>query len=293
MKRPPSNLLRTLGLTVALFSGAAITHAQQASRPFSGALTSPVAATQQSDSQEEPFIKPSRPGATNPADIQRAGVLQLEYGYDALFRSDAFRSQHTAPLALRLAAQKRLLVELDLDTVISEVVRDARERQTGVGDTRVGVQVVGLKDTETHPALAFAYYVKLPSASEDRGLGTGRTDHRAVALVSRQVGETDVDLNVAYLNVAGDDSHRRASGGQGAFAVSREFKNNLGYVSELSGQSVDDQQPRGVYALGALTYGISQRVRVDAGMRFGLNPSAARVGVVAGMTVGLGDVFGR
>ncbi len=220
-------------------------------------------------------------------------MLQLEYGYDGLFHSDEFCSQQTAPLALRFAAHRRLLLELDLDTVISEVDRGPGERETGVGDTRLGFQVVALEDTQAHPAMAFAYYVKLPSASADRGLGTGRTDHRVVALLSRKAGETDLDFNVAYLNVGREDSRRRASGGQAAFSVSREFGNDLGYVAELSGQSVDDQQPRGVYALGALTYRASQRVRFDAGMRFGLNPAAPRVGVFAGVSAGLGNLFKR
>lgn len=264
-------------------------HAQEISS--SSARTPPsIPARTNSQQQEEESIEPSRPGVANPAEIQSVGVLQLEYGYDGLFHSDEFRSQQTTPLALRFAAHRRLLLELDLDTVISEVDRETEERETGIGDTRLGFQVVVLEDTEEHPALAFAYYVKLPSASEERGLGTGRTDHRVVALLSKKVGETDLDFNVTYLNVGREDS-RRASGGQAAFSVSREFGNDLGYVAELYGQSVDDQQPRGIYALGALTYRTSQRVRFDAGMRFGLNPAAPRVGAFAGVTVSLGNFF--
>ena len=45
-------------------------------------------------------------------------------------------------------------------------------------------------------------------------------------------------------------------------------------------------QPRGIYALGALTYKVNRRLRLDGGMRFGLNPEAPRVGVFAGFTVG-------
>lgn len=58
-------------------------------------------------------------------------------------------------------------------------------------------------------------------------------------------GETDMDLNVAYLNVGREDSRRRASEGQAALAFSREFENNFGFEGEVSGQSLDDVQPRG------------------------------------------------
>jgi hypothetical protein len=259
--------------------------AQQA-RPFSGSLLSPQPTPTPTPQEEEEFIKPARPTVATSAEIQKAGVLQVEFGYDSDFRAEEFRTQQAVPLTLRFAAGSRTLLEADLDVVKSET-DEAGARMTGVGDTRLGVQLVALKETEKHPAMAFAYYVKLPSADEEEGPGTGRIDHRIVGLLSKKFGETDVNLNLAYLNVGREDSERRASGGQAAIALSREFENDFGFEAELSGQSVDDVQPRGVYALGALTYKVSRRLRLDGGVRFGLNPEAPRVGVFAGMTVGL------
>ncbi|MBA2503605.1 MAG: transporter [Pyrinomonadaceae bacterium] len=247
----------------------------------------------QANPEEEEFIKPSRPGIANPAEIQEAGVLQLEYGYDGNLQREDFRSQQTAPLALRFAATRRLLLEFDLDTVISERTEETAPRMTGVGDTRLGFQIVALEDTESHPALAFAYYVKLPTASEEMGLGTGRVDHRVVALLSKKFGETNLDFNVAYLNVGRETGSGRESGGQVALSVSREFQNNFGFEAELAGQSEDDSQPRGIFALGALTYRANRRLRFDGGLRFGLNPDAPRVGVFAGLTVGVGRLYRR
>lgn len=257
-------------------------------------LRAPVAHAQTSaPAEEEELIKPARPGVTISAEIQRAGVLQFEYGYDGLFRAEEFRSQQTTPFSLRFAAHKRFLLEFDLDAVISKVDHPLAEHETGVGDARLGLQAVALEDTSAHPALGFAYSVKLPVASDKRGLGTGRIDHRLIALLSKKIGETEFDLNLAYLNVGRKDSARRASGGQAALSVAREFENKLGYDVELAGQSVDDQQPRGIYALGALLYRVSPRARFDAGMRFGLNPSAPRVSVFAGVTIGIGGFSRR
>ncbi|HEV8157920.1 MAG TPA: transporter [Pyrinomonadaceae bacterium] len=129
-------------------------------------------AQQSSDDEEEKFIEPSRPNVANPAEFQKPGVLQVEYGYDANFRGEDFRWQQTAPLTVRFAASKRLLFDFDIDTIISEK-SEMQQHETGVGDTRVGVQVLALEDTERHPALAFAYYVKAPTASSEKELGTG------------------------------------------------------------------------------------------------------------------------
>ncbi|HEV7905888.1 MAG TPA: transporter [Pyrinomonadaceae bacterium] len=248
---------------------------------------------QGAQAEEEEFIKPGRPGVANPAEIQKAGVLQVEYGYDADFRSRELHTEQAAPLALRFAATSRLLLELDLDTFKSETDEATRRRETGIGDTLLGLQIVALKDTDAHPALAFAYYVKLPTASEAKGLGTGRYDHKLIFLLSKKVGELDFDFNGAYLNHGREDGAGRESGGQAAFGFSREFKNNFGFVGELSGQSLDEVQPRGVYALTAATYKVTRRLQLDGGLRFGLTSDAPRVGAFAGMTVGVADFFGR
>ena len=295
-------LARLLWSALAITVAAVAAHAQQqqaatmATRhshvapSFSGGLYSSTQSSPQQQEEEE-FIKPGRPSVANPAEFQKPGVLQVEYGYDANFRGEEFRTQQSAPLSLRFAASERLLLELDLDTVRSETDEETRERESGIGDTRLGFQVLALSDTEEHPALAFAYYVKLPTASEEKRLGSGRFDHKVVALLSKKVGENDIDLNVAYLLNGREGERGWDSGGLAAFSVSHDFKNNFGLQGELSGQSLDEAQPRGIYALGALTYQVNRRLTFDAGLRFGLTPEAPRVGVVAGVTVGVANLY--
>jgi hypothetical protein len=269
--------------------------ARQAS-PFRGSLL-PTAVRRpprrQQPPEEEKEVKPSRPGVANPAEIPEPGVLQLEFGYDSNFRARDVRAEHTLPVTLRYSAAKRLLLQLDFEAVRAETDEQTRRRSTGFGDTRVGLQVVALEDGPGRPALAFAYFAKLPTADESEGLGTGRFDHKLVGLLSKKVGETDFDFNVAYLLVGKEDGPGREHGGQGAFSVSRDFKNHLGFEAELSGQSHDDVQPRGLFALGALRYSRGRRVVFDAGARFGLNPEAPRFGLFAGVTVGVTRPSGR
>lgn len=269
---------------------AATAAAQQILAPATDTLPPAAVAQPAQSPEEEEFIKPARPGVANPAEFHKPGVLQLEFGYEANFRSSDFRTDQSLPLALRFAASSRILLEADLDILKSQT-DEMGMRMTGIGDTRLGFQVVALKDTEEHPALAFAYYVKLPSASAAKELGTGRVDHKIVLLLSKKFGETDVDFNGAYLLVGREMEPGWVTGGQAALNVSHEFENNFGLQAELSGQSKDDVQPRGLYALGALTYKANRRLIFDAGLRFGLNEDAPRVGVLAGLTVGVADLY--
>jgi hypothetical protein len=202
-------------------------------------------------------------------------VLQVEYGVNADFEAEDFESQLLLPLTIRFAASERLLLQLDLDTVISQRSEGER-RLTGIGDTRLGFQVVALKDEPNHPALAFAYFVKLPSASEQEQLGSGRIDHRIVSLLSKKIGKTDIDFNAAYLNVGREDSDRRASGGQAALSFTRELNDRLSFIGEISGQSEEFERERGIYPLAALAFKPNKRLQLDFGARRSWRRGSAR-----------------
>ncbi len=253
------------------------------------AETPPPLAISVNRQQKDDFIVPSRPTVSEPADIQRVGVLQLEFGLDAEFDAREFRNQQTTPLELRFAAFSRLLFAFLLEPVKSQVDR-MDGRMTGVGDAIVGLQVVAFKRAG-RPAFAFAYHSKLPTASKEKNLGSGRVDHKAVLLISDQVGDFDLNINAAYLNVARKDSDRRADGGLFSIALSHKFKNHFGLVGELSGQSLEYTLPRGVYPFGGMTYQVKRRLRFDAGLRFGIGAQAPRVSVVTGFVFGIADLY--
>jgi hypothetical protein len=263
-------------------------NAQYASSARLGESFQPPAVSANSQRKND-FIVPSRPTVSEPADIQRVGVLQLEFGLDAEFDAKEFRIQQTTPLELRFAALSRLLLAFFLETVKSQVDR-TDGRMTGVGDAIVGLQVVAFKKTG-YPTIAFAYHSKLPTASKEKNLGNGRVDHKAVLLLSDKLGDFDLNINAAYLNVARKDSGRRADGGLFSIALSYKFENHFGLFGELSGQSLEYSLPRGVYPLGGVTYWVNSRLRLDAGLRFGIGAEAPRVSVVAGFVFGIADLY--
>lgn len=281
--------LQDVRVTDSLASFAARDVAKRATSATDGAASPSASRAADSQAEEDEFIAPSRPSVANPAEFQRAGVLQVEYGYSGNFRSPSLSADQAAPLALRFAASNRLLLEFDLDTFKSETDRESRERQTGIGDARLGFQVVALKDTDEHPTLAF--YVKLPTASEAKSLGTGRFDHTLLLLLSKKIGKTDIDFNVGFLADGEADGSGWDHGGMAAFDVSRDSENNFGVEAELSGTSIDSQLPRGFYALGSVNYKVNRRLRFDRGARFGLNPDAPRFGVFAGLSLGVADLY--
>ena len=267
---------RQLFFTLAMLIFATLGHAQSTTSP----------------PEDEPdFIVPARPTVSNPAEFQRAGVLQLEIGYDANFHSKGnFDCQQDMPLALRFAISHRFLVELDTDSPYS--LKDPiGRRNTGAGDTQLGFQAVLFHENRSRPGVAFAYYIKFPTANRNKGLGTGRFDHSFIALVSKKVSKTTVDFNAIYFIAGRTSGQGHASSVQVAIAASRNLTKKFGVQGEISGSSRNDQQAGTMFGLGVVTFQINRRTVFDSGLRFGLTPGAPRLGVVAGMTVGIANLY--
>lgn len=249
------------------------------------------AQTSPSDDEDAPeFIVPARPTVSNPAEFQKPGVLQLEFGYDGNFRAADFKAQEDAPLALRFAVNRRLLVELDTDSPYS--IKDSGNfRQTGAGDTQLGIQAVLQPENKTRPGIALAYYIKLPTASVEKNLGTGRVDHNFIGLFSKKIDKTTIDFNAIYLLAGRTSSAGHASSGQAALAVTEDITKKFGLQGEISGVSRNDEQTGAMFALGVATYQIGRRISLDSGARFGLTKDAPRFGIVAGITVGIANLY--
>lgn len=246
-----------------------------------------------SPDDEPDFIVPARPTVSNPAEFQRPGVLQLELGYNSNFDARGnFNVQQDVPLAIRFAVNRRFLIELDTDSPFS--MKDSSGvTRTGAGDTQLGIQAVLLPETKSRPGVAIAYYIKLPTADENKGLGTGRVDHNFIGLVSKTVGNTTVDFNAIYLLAGMTSSNGHTSSGQGALAVSQKITKRLGLQGEISGYSRNDEQPGAMLGLAVATYQINRRIVIDGGIRFGLTPDTPKAGVVAGVTFGIASLYKR
>ncbi len=242
------------------------------------------------EDDEPDFIVPSRPTVSNPAEFQKPGVLQVEFGYNGNFRSTDFKSQADFPLALRFALNRRILLELDTDSPFTQ--KDyGNFRQTGAGDTQIGIQAVLQPENKTRLGIALAYYVKLPTASAEKNLGTGRVDHNFSGLFSKKLDKTTIDFNAIYLLAGRTSSDGHVSSGQGAFAVTQAITKKFGLQGEVSGFSRNDEQNGAMFALGVATYQINKRVSFDGGVRFGLTKNAPNYGFVGGITVGVANLY--
>jgi hypothetical protein len=246
----------------------------------------------QDQSSDEPdFIVPARPTVSNPAEFQKPGVLQLEFGFNSNFKASGFSSAEDFPLGLRFAVSRRVLLEFDGDNPFIQTSDGSRA--TGAGDTQLGFQLVLQHEKEKRPGFSLAYYVKLPTASSVKGLGSGRVDHNFIALLSKNIGKVTVDFNFSSLLAGRTSNNGHATSAQLALAASRVLTKRWGIQGEISGFGRNDEQPGALFLLAAATYQVNRRLVLDGGARTGLSHDAPAVGVFAGLTVGVADLYRR
>jgi hypothetical protein len=143
--------------------------------------------------------------------------------------------------------------------------------ESGFGDIDVGLKY-RLLDEGAAPALAVMATVKMPTADEAKGLGTGETDYGLKLLASKGFGSVAAHLNLGYTVIGepdGADWDDVISYGLGVLIPRNK---NLQFIGELAGETdydpVRDESTLDL-TLGA-RYHFSSGLLLGAGLRYGL-----------------------
>jgi len=261
------------------------------------AVRAPHASQQGSTENQPPQVvvsksKRTRARVSKPADFAGAGLLQFEYGYDGNFRAPDTSRDQAGTASLLFNATEDLQFEVDFDSFHAQT-HSASQTVAGIGDAYLGAHVTAVPETRRGPSIGFAYLPKVPAASASRGLGTGRVDHKCRLLLSKRVHTTDVDFNASLLVNGRADSSGWDKGYQLSLGLARELGHGFALQGDLFGETLDTDQPRGMFVQGGLAYQPTNRLSFDLGVRTGLNPGAPRIGLSAGISLDLANLYRR
>ncbi len=242
---------------------------------------------------EEPTLM-RRTGSTmsRPAEFQGPGLLQLEWSYDGSFGGRDLRRGQTGTVSLGFAVFESLLLEVGFDAAV-EQADWLGGSASGAGDVHAGLQWALLGDGPRQPAVSLAYLSKLPSASVREGLGTGRTDHKFALLLSKTLGSEELDCSVGLLVNGRDDAPGFNRGGLLAVSWGHTLPRGFASQVEFARLTLDADLPKGSYGLTALTFQVTRLWQLDAGVRFGLTPDTPDIGIFAGSTLGVANLYRR
>ncbi len=234
---------------------------------------------------------PNRPTVSNPAELTQYGVLEMEYGWTRIWPGAGSR-ENTLDGLLKFGLLRSLELRWATGNLIS--LTDTAGTRQGVGDNWIGAKYQFARQSGHIPTMAFSYALKLPSASEAKGLGSGRLDHAFALLASKDIGRWHGDFNFSAL-LAG---HPEASGFdrnvQWALAVSHSITNACQITGEVyQNTRLNAENPGFAATLWAVSYKIKPRLVLDGGIDVGFTAFAPRKRVFAGFTYAIANLYSR
>jgi hypothetical protein len=230
---------------------------------------------------------PTRPTVTTSTTTTQCGVLEADYGLTSFLPGDGTH-QEVLGGSLRYGITPRIDFRWGVDNMHSYY--GANTHFLGTGDNWLGGRVRLTSEKQTWASTAFAYTIKLPTASVADGFGTGFVDHSFTFIASKDVRKWHFDFNsietLAGRPVSGFDTNNTL-----ALAAAHPLKGKWGIVDEGWGQTrLNAVNPAFASNLIGFTYNLSERTVFDCGADLGLTPDAPRAGLLVGVTYAIGNL---
>lgn len=234
---------------------------------------------------------PNRPSSSNSADVLKPGVLQWEYGFAKEWGASGDR-QSAIGGELRFGVMRNLEFRWGGDS-LTTLTTDATQTR-GFGDQYFSGQYRFLRETKKRPALAVSYAIKVPTAKEALGLGSGRVDHSWTFLASKEIGKFTCDFNAGYQLVGKEGTTGYDSNGIAILTFQRTVYRKLSAIGEIGAESrLGAQAPAFATTLWALTYQLHRQVVIDGGIDVGITPGAPHKRILFGLTYAIANLYGR
>jgi hypothetical protein len=232
---------------------------------------------------------PNRPTVADPADITQYGMVELEYGWDQLWPGEGVRQTSSGGL-LKFGVLCDVEFRWNTTSFLSQSDESGTHRS--FGDNWLGTQVRIYRQTKHAPTLAFGYSAKIPSASTEDGLGSGRADHAFTFLASKDIAHFHFDFNATQFLIgrplqSGFDTNEELN-----LAFSHFIHGGLQFTGELYGDTRLNQTiPAFESSLWALTYTVVPRLVIDGGFEVGLSAGGPHRHAFLGATFAIGNLY--
>ena len=232
---------------------------------------------------------PNRPTVSNPAHVTQYGVLELEYGWDHMWPEEGIRQTSVGGL-LKFGLLCDIEFRWNTTSFLSQT--DASGTHRTFGDNWLGTEIRFHRQTTRLPTMAFSYSFKIPSATTENGLGTGRVDHSFTFGVSEAVAHFNFDFNFTQFLIGRPAASGFDENQQLALAFSRAIHGGLQFAGEFYGQTqLNKTTPGFASSLWALTYTVIPRLVIDGGFEAGLTSGGPHRHAFLGATYSIANLY--
>jgi cobalt/nickel transport protein len=223
----------------------------------------------------------ARPLTTDDAWTIEKSEFQLEAGFDAL-RQDNHDREYSPSLTLSYGLLKRMDLGIGSGYVFSHPKEG--ERENGIADTEIKLKYRWMDEKDWMPVLTVSGILKIPTASESKGLGSGQTDFGINVIVTKNLSKRwVVHLNFGYTFIGEDHVNNELNYSMAAQFMLTEKWAVVGEVvgvNNFNGRHGDDP----FSGLIGTYYSITDKIIWDAGLEFGMSKAAPDFRFTTGLT---------
>src|SRR5207245_4824862 len=198
-----------------------------------------------------------------------------------------------SPFTARVGITEWFEARVGTDGLLSQV--DSGSRATGFGNVQLGAKLRLWADPGGIPVLSILPTVNLPTASAEKGLGSGDADYTVALLTGTDFlkrAHIDVNYGIGAIGAGGGQPHFVQHLVSASASVSAgEHWDPYAEVFWFSRQDVGGGGMTAI-ELGAI-YTINPRLALDGGAQFGLSRAAPNLAVFGGVSLVLGDALGQ
>ncbi len=142
-----------------------------------------------------------RPLAIDDAGPVEKGRFEFELG--STYEHDPACAAWEFPFGLTAGVLPGVEAGIGFGGILEERTENKeKDHESGVGDLTAGVKWQFLPEGTWLPRQALAAAVKFPTADDDKGLGSGKTDYDLTWIVSKKIGKkTGLHVNTGYSRI--------------------------------------------------------------------------------------------
>lgn len=223
-----------------------------------------------------------RPLGTDDAGTVEKGKLQIETALD-LTRQD----NHDRTIAPAISFGYGLLENLDVGVGTAYLFHRPKhgENEVGLADTELKLKYRFLEEKMGSPAFALSAAMKFPTASEKKGLGSGKADLTFNTIFTKNLSKRwVVHLNLGYTFVGepgADNEFNYSAAAQFVLSDRWCLVGEIGGVNNLNGHKRDDP----LSGLLGVYYLFRDDIVWDLGVEIGMNRAAPDFRLTSGLTL--------
>jgi len=236
-------------------------------------------------------IEPDRPDVTNGTHIVDIGLLQIELGGLYTYPAAGQRAVGT-PVTARVGLTEWLEARIGTDGLLAQ--RNGGSSATGIGNLQIGAKLRLWAEPGGLPVLSILPSVNVPTASAEKGLGSGAADFTLAVLTGTDIGRhahVDVNYGIGAIGVGADQPHFLQH--LVSLSTSAAVSDNWNPYVEAFWFSREDVDGDAVVAIDAgAIYELGGRYALDGGVQFGVSSNAPAFAAFGGISIIVGDILG-